>query len=275
MVKQVIMAKEMGFCFGVKRALDIVNNQQGELSILGDLIHNKTVIERLKEKGVRFIESIDEAKTKKIVITAHGAADSVKDKVQRNGFEMIDTTCPFVENIHKLTKEKEKEGYFIVLIGKPDHVEVKGIIKDLKHKLVVNNLENVEKLKNERAAVFCQTTQEADKVEKILEKIKKKVKEVEFYDTICEATKSRQSSAKEVAKKADIMIVVGGKHSSNTIRLKEVCSKIVETRHIEFPEELMKDWFKEKDVVGITAGASTPQDIISKVVGIIKTYNGG
>jgi len=270
MVKKIIMAKEMGFCFGVKRALDIVNNQKGELSILGDLIHNKTVIERLKEKGVRFIESIDKAKTKKIVITAHGVADSVKEEVKSKGFEVIDTTCPFVENIHKLTKEKEKEGYFVVLIGKPDHVEVKGIVKDLKNKIIVNNLEDAEKIRSDRVAVFCQTTQEVDKVKTILEKINENVREVQFYDTICESTKLRQNSAKEVAKKADIVVVVGGKHSSNTVRLKEVCSKIVETKHIEFPEELKKEWFNGKEVVGITAGASTPQDVIAEVVEIIK-----
>ncbi len=270
MSKKIILAKEMGFCFGVRRALDIVKKQDKNLSILGDLIHNKTVINRLKEKGVKFIDSLDKAKTKTIVITAHGAADSVKKKVLKKDFDLIDTTCPFVENIHRLTKKKEKEGYFIVLIGKPEHVEVKGITKDLKNKVVVNSVEDVDRLNNGKVAVFCQTTQEEDKVKKILAKIKEKAKEVRFYDTICEATKSRQSSAKDVANKVDIMIVIGGRHSSNTLRLKEVCSKIVETKHIEFPNELREEWFRNKEVVGITAGASTPQDIIDEVIDKIK-----
>lgn len=270
MAKEILLAKTMGFCFGVKRALEIVEDQNKPLNILGDLIHNKVVLNRLREQGVKIIQSLAEADSNTIVITAHGIADSVKNQIKEEGYNLVDTTCPFVEKIHVLTKQKEKEGYFIILIGKQDHVEVKGVVKDLKNKLVVENEEDVNKIKSNKLAIFCQTTQEIDKIKKIVSQIKTKVEDVVFYDTTCEATRTRQAAAKEVAEQADIMIVIGGKHSNNTQNLAKVCSEFIETHHIEFPEELQEGWLKDKNKIGITAGASTPPDIIDEIVKRIK-----
>ncbi|MDD5253681.1 MAG: 4-hydroxy-3-methylbut-2-enyl diphosphate reductase [Candidatus Nanoarchaeia archaeon] len=271
MQKIIKLAKELGFCSGVRRAIDIVEKQNKKLNVLGDLVHNKIVIENLKKKEISFISSIEEANSNVIVITAHGLAESVKKEIKNKGYEIIDTTCPFVEKIHKQTKEKEKNGYFIVLIGEKNHIEVKGVVKDLKNKIVIDDESEIKNIPDKKTAVFCQTTQDTEKAEFLLKRIKEKIKNVEFYDTICKATRDRQESAKQLAKEVDLMIVIGGKNSNNTLKLKDVCSSIIETKHIESIGEIDKSWFDNKKTIGVTAGASTPPYLIDEIVTKIKS----
>jgi len=269
---EIILAKSAGFCFGVYRTLDILEKEskKSKINILGDLIHNEFVVNDLRKKGINNIESLDEADTKNIVITAHGVPDSVKEEAKLKGFNVIDATCPLVEKVHNHAKEVEKKGYLPVVIGKEKHVEVKGITGNLKDYVVIENIEDIEKLKDKKVGVVVQTTENVDRVNEIVKRIKEITKETIFYDTICSATKERQKEAKELSKKVDLMIVIGGKKSNNTRKLFEICSKNTDAKQIENHKDLEKEWFNNVEKVGITAGASTPQVVINKVCSTIK-----
>jgi len=268
---EIMLAKSAGFCFGVYRALDIVEKEskKSKINILGDLIHNEFVVNDLRKKGINNIESLDEADTKNIVITAHGVPDSVKEEAKLKGFKVIDATCPLVEKVHNCAKDIEKKGYLVVVIGKEKHIEVKGITGNLKDYIVIENPEDIKKLKDKKVGVVVQTTENVDRVNEIVKKIKEIAKEVIFYNTICSATKERQKEAKEISKKVELMIVIGSKQSNNTKKLVEICSRNTETKHIKDYKDLEEEWFDVKKV-GITAGASTPNFIIEKVIEKIK-----
>ena len=270
---EITLAKSAGFCFGVKRALKIVEEEakKSKITILGDLIHNEYVVNALKNKGIDSAGSLDEVNSERLVISAHGVADSVKEKAKKI-VKVIDATCPLVEKVHACAKDIEKNGMHVVVIGQPNHTEVKGITGNLSNYTIIENVEEVGKLKDKNIGIVVQTTQDIDKVNEIVKKIKKTAKYVKFYDTICFATKDRQTEAKEISKKVDLMIVIGSKKSSNTKRLVEVCSRNTETKHVESDNDLDKRWFKKKKKIGITAGASTPNILIENVFNKIKNY---
>jgi 4-hydroxy-3-methylbut-2-enyl diphosphate reductase len=241
---------------------------------VGQLVHNPQVSESLKQNGVSLvpgIEDIEKIKTKKVMITAHGAAEKTKKQLDDAGFIVYDASCPLVMRVHQTIKSLVTKGYFPVVIGQKDHVEVKGIVGDLDDHLVINSEDDFIKIKdsgNRKLGIVTQTTQQTDKVEDLVEKIRALdyVDDVAFVNTICQPTRDRQIAVHELADQVDIMIVIGGFNSSNTKKLVHVCTeKGVEAHHIESFHQLNQEWFIGKQHVGITAGTSTPEDIINQV----------
>ncbi|MBD3164597.1 4-hydroxy-3-methylbut-2-enyl diphosphate reductase [Candidatus Woesearchaeota archaeon] len=266
--KKIELAHEMGFCFGVKRAIDEINklDKTKGVYVLGNLINNPTVVKELEEQGVSMIDAYRGIDKGIIVITAHGIKDSRIQDIKSKGLKVIDLTCPLVKKVHEITKKEEKKGRKILIFGDEEHTEVKGIAGNLHNYSIISDIQNIDKQDLECSTVVSQTTRSVEKFSEISNALKKRGKDIRVIDTICAATKNRQESAIALAKKSHIMIVIGGKISSNTKRLKETCSQYCETRHIETEKEIRSEWFFDKENIGITAGASTPDRIISKVV---------
>ena len=273
---KVSLASAMGTCFGVQDAINLAMSPEfnNELTIVGQLVHNPQVSDSLKKNGVSLvpgIEDIDKIKTKKVMITAHGAAEKTKQQLHDAGFIVYDASCPLVMRVHQTIKSLVTKGYFPVVIGQKDHVEVKGIVGDLDDHLVINSEEDfpkIEKSGNRKLGIVTQTTQQRDKVEALVEKIRALdyVDEVSFVNTICQPTHDRQVAVHELADQVDLMIVIGGYNSSNTKKLVHVCGeKGIEAHHIESFDQLDKNWFANKQHVGITAGTSTPENVINEV----------
>ncbi len=280
MAREILLAEHAGFCFGVRRAIEVVENlSENQVYILGQLVHNPQVVEKLKERGAFVIER-DQLDIPKpgdtVVITAHGVPDSLKEEARNRGLNVVDTTCPLVTLVHNKGRVLESQGYKILLYGNPNHVEVKGTIGNLKDAAVVNELIPINELEDyDKIALISQTTMAVSDFEEIQEKVKERYKktELKIVDTICNPTKLRQSSAKELAPKVELMIVIGGKNSSNTKHLYEVCSRYTQSLHIEKPEELNKELFEGKQKIGVTAGASTPDWVIQEVIEKIKSFD--
>jgi 4-hydroxy-3-methylbut-2-enyl diphosphate reductase len=273
---KVSLASAMGTCFGVQDAINLAMSPEfnNELTIVGQLVHNPQVSDSLKKNGVSLvpgIEDLDKIKTKKVMITAHGAAEKTKQRLQDAGFIVYDASCPLVMRVHQTIKSLVSKGYFPVVIGQKDHVEVKGIVGDLDDYLVINSEEDflkIEESGNRKLGIVTQTTQQRDKVEALLEKVRALdyVDEVSFVNTICQPTHDRQVAVHELADQVDLMIVIGGFNSSNTKKLVHVCTeKGIEAHHIESFDQLDKSWFAKKQHVGITAGTSTPENVINEV----------
>mgnify|MGYP003997725875 FL=1 len=273
---KVSLASAMGTCFGVQDAINLAMSPEfnNDLTIVGQLVHNPQVSDSLKQNGVSLvpgIEDIDKIKTKKVMITAHGAAEKTKQRLHDAGFIVFDASCPLVMRVHQTIKSLVTKGYFPVVIGQKDHVEVKGIVGDLDDHLVINSEEDfskIEKSGNRKLGIVTQTTQQRDKVEALVEKIRALdyVDEVSFVNTICQPTHDRQVAVHELADQVDLMIVIGGYNSSNTKKLVHVCGeKGIEAHHIESFDQLHKNWFVNKQHVGITAGTSTPENVINEV----------
>ncbi len=264
---KVRLAEESGFCFGVKKALDRIRDiSKDDVYVLGKLIHNPQVIEELKKSGVRFVEDIDEVNSGTLVISAHGVSDDVIVKAKEKGLEVIDTTCPLVKNVHNITKRLDDEGYRVIIFGDKKHTEVKGIKGNLKDPVIISDYSEIKELPDGKYALVSQTTQDVGKFIWISEELKKRFGDLVVSDTICSATKLRQESAERLAKEVELMIVIGGYNSANTKRLADICKGIVETKHIEKEDELKKEWFSDKENIGVTAGASTPESVIKKVI---------
>ena len=282
---KVSLASALGTCFGVKDAINLALDPsfQGKLTILGQLVHNPQVNISLKQNGVNVvngIEQINEIKTKKVMITAHGAAEKTKEKLEKAGFVVYDASCPLVMRVHKTIKVMVEKGFFPVVVGQENHVEVRGIVGDLEDYIVISNEKDLVKLKKTgktKFGIVSQTTQQVDKVEMLVNKIRDMdhVRQVHFVNTICQPTRDRQIAVRDLADQVDLMIVIGGYNSSNTKKLVQVCDeKKIEVHHIESYLQLKQKWFINKDHVGITAGTSTPENVINEVhQAIIKIAN--
>ncbi|MCM1529435.1 MAG: bifunctional 4-hydroxy-3-methylbut-2-enyl diphosphate reductase/30S ribosomal protein S1 [Alistipes sp.] len=276
-MNSVTVAKSAGFCFGVDRAVKMVYNElehNQSVATLGPIIHNTDVVNDMKARGARVIEDVDELLTEEtVVIRSHGIGRGVYDKIEAKGCRMLDATCPFVAKIHKIVDEKTKEGYLILIAGDVNHPEVQGIIGHCEQNFIVfkDNFELkaiFEKNQNflgKKLAFVAQTTYNIVVWEECLKVIPKDDPDIVIFDTICSATDTRQSDAAELAKNSDVMLVIGGKHSSNTVKLYEVCSRYCRTYHIENSEELTSLKLPCAGKIGITAGASTPAYIIKEV----------
>ncbi|MBI4389930.1 MAG: 4-hydroxy-3-methylbut-2-enyl diphosphate reductase [Nitrospinae bacterium] len=273
---KVSLASALGTCFGVKDAINLAMDPQfqSDLTIVGQLVHNRQVNESLNKNGVSLvnsIEEIDKIKTKKVMITAHGAAEKVKEKLADAGFIVYDASCPLVMRVHKTIKAMVQKKYFPVVIGQEDHVEVKGIVGDLEEFVVINDEKDLDKLRKvgkRKFGIVSQTTQQVEKVESLVKKIMEMdcVDEVNFVNTICQPTRDRQIAVRELADQVDLMIVIGGYNSSNTKKLVQVCEeRKIESHHIESTSQLSREWFVNKKHVGITAGTSTPEYVINEV----------
>ena len=273
---KVSLASALGTCFGVKDAINLALEPQfkGDLTIVGQLVHNRQVNESLKKNGVSVVDgadALDQIKTKKVMITAHGAAEKMKKKLADAGLIVYDASCPLVMRVHSTIKSMVDKNYFPVVIGQEDHVEVKGIVGDLDDYIVVGSEDDLEKLRatgKRKFGIVSQTTQQVGKVEHLVGKIRKMdcVDDVAFVNTICQPTRDRQIAVGDLADQVDLMIVIGGYNSSNTKKLVQVCDeKNVEAHHVEASSQLDKQWFTNKKHVGITAGTSTPEYIINDV----------
>lgn len=277
---EVKIAKNAGFCFGVKRAMKMAW-QELELSsdgiyALGPLIHNKQAVSRYEEKGLKTINELDEVPNEnRIIIRSHGVGENVYLDSKAKSLDIIDTTCPFVTKIHDIAKKYHDQGYSIIVIGDAKHPEVIGINGWCKNEAtIIKTLEDLENTKFDKSKKYCvvaQTTINLDLYNKIEEQLSNLLDEVVFNNTICAATKVRQEAAKSLSSEVDLMVVVGGKHSSNTQKLVQICEENVPTIAIEIVEELNKEDFKNYNTVGLTAGASTPDWIIEEVIEFIES----
>lgn len=276
---EVIRAKTAGFCFGVKRAVDTVYEQLEKASesttiyTYGPIIHNEEVVKDMKQKGVIVLQSeaeLDALTEGTVIIRSHGVEKAIYDKLNAKGIKIVDATCPFVKKIHNIVQKESINGNYIIIVGNPQHPEVEGIrgwagIKAV----VVQTKEDIDKLiipENEKVCVVSQTTFNYNKFKELVEIILKKSYDVSVLNTICNATKERQTEAQRIAEEVDAMIVIGDKHSSNTQKLFEICKNACkDTYYIQTLDDLDMNQLGSVETVGITAGASTPNNIIEEV----------
>ncbi|WP_341877495.1 bifunctional 4-hydroxy-3-methylbut-2-enyl diphosphate reductase/30S ribosomal protein S1 [Defluviitalea saccharophila] len=270
---EIIVANTAGFCFGVNRAVDSVykNIQQQPLYTYGPIIHNPQVVEELREKNVIPVHSVDEVNEGTIIIRSHGVAKDVYGAIEEKGLNYIDSTCPYVKRIHKIVDEHSKKGYQVVIVGDRNHPEVQGISGwSNGEAIIIEKPEELEGLNIPKTKPIClvsQTTYREDRFESVLKALKEHHYEVEGFNTICKATSDRQQEAVKISKMVDKMIVIGGRESSNTRKLYEICKNYCkETYHIETIKDLELNKFNSNDKIGITAGASTPARIIKEVI---------
>lgn len=276
---EIIIGKTAGFCFGVRNAVTKASEELGKTGktfCLGELVHNKQVTDELINKGMVFIESLDKADGK-VIIRSHGVEKNIYKEAETRNIELVDLTCPKVLHIHNIAEEYVNKGYFIVLIGKKDHPEMIGTVSFCgENYFVIENETNIEnalqefnKSGKQNMLVIAQTTYSLEKFNTIVNELKEKVAEqnLEIKNTICNATKERQEETEKIAKEVDAMIIIGGKHSSNSNKLYELAKKYCDkTYFMETEKELNVEDFKGIRKLGIMAGASTPQESIEKIV---------
>lgn len=273
-----ILAEHAGFCFGVKRALNLLEgalNQKKPIYTLGPLIHNPQVVEYFKKRGVKVVENLSQINEQDAVIVfrTHGVSPEIFSEARERGLSIIDATCPFVKRVQKKARQLLRQGYQVIIVGDPLHPEVQAINSWCENKAkIVNNQADLNTLHFcDKLGVVSQTTTNKDIWAKIVEDLKQKFPEAKTFNTICNATSQRQKAAKELASAVDLMIVIGGYNSSNTRKLAELCKNIgTKTYHIEEAKELDPVWLKKAKNVGITAGASTPDWIIKEVISKMK-----
>ena len=280
-MKEVILAKSAGFCFGVKRAVDTVYEQTGKKNVytFGPIIHNEEVVKDLEKKGVFVIntmEELDDITEGTVIIRSHGVSSAVYEALQKKGVEIVDATCPFVLKIHNIVKQESANDKQIVIIGNEKHPEVEGIMGWSKTQVhVVDTVEKAQNLQLDPQREVCivsQTTFNYNKFKELVEIISEKGYNIIIRNTICNATEERQTEAREIAKRVDAMIVVGGSSSSNTRKLYEICkNECKDTYYIQTLNDLDMTSLGKADCIGITAGASTPNNIIQEVYTNVRT----
>ncbi len=267
------LAEHYGLCFGVRDAIAQAEQLagRGALTILGELVHNPVVRERLAQRGVRegTLDDPDSAITPQVMITAHGASERKRAEWRGAGFGVADGTCPLVRHAHDQLRLLVSLGYFPVVIGKPGHVEVEGLIGDFPGACVVEKMEDIGRLpRHARYGVISQTTQPLDKVQTLVAAIREAQpeSEVRFSDTVCQPTKSRQNALRKLIAECDTLVVVGGHNSNNTLQLVAAASVAgLTVHHIERAEELDPAWFCGTEIVGLTAGTSTLKETVAAV----------
>lgn len=268
---RILRAKHLGMCFGVRDAIDLaVNTAANEpLTILGDLVHNDTVLAFLRSKGIRVERQLESVKTETAMVTAHGASQQSMRQAREQGHKIIEATCPLVHFAHRAIEELVRAGFHPVIIGKRDHVEVRGITNDLKaYDIVLSTDDILELTERPRYGVVAQTTQPIEKVQSLVLCLRNRFpkSEVRFTDTVCQPTKQRQSAAIEIAQESDVVVVAGGSSSNNTHQLVATCRRFCNhVYHIQNAEDLRKEWFYRAQIVGLTAGTSTPDSVIDEV----------
>ena len=284
--RNIKLAKFAGFCYGVKRAVDTVkklkaDNPDKNVYVLGELIHNTQVIQELDELGIKTIDELPEKGEGICVIRSHGASPEVFENIKKAGFEIVDLTCLDVKKVQQQAIELAKEGYFLVIVGKSEHPEVVAIKANAElwseNVVVASNSEILKQYedrikKHKKVGVVVQTTQRVENLSQIVDYLIPISKELRIKNTICSSTSMRQREARELAQNNDLMVVVGSKKSANTTHLAEILKDVTKTIHIENVSELKdyKDLIDSADDIAITAGASTPQSVIEKVVNELK-----
>lgn len=269
------IATKAGFCFGVKRAVDLAietSETSEHLYTLGQLIHNDQVTTRLKEHGVTVIDGLESIDSGEVIIRSHGVGKSVYQEASARHLNVLDATCPFVKKVHKIVDEHYNNGYEIIIIGDKDHPEIIGINGWCDHTgIIAKTFEELPDTLNGHYCLVAQTTLKQETWEQVVDVLTKKNVDFVGFNTICSATAERQSAAMALAREADLMIVIGGYHSSNTKKLYEICASLCkETVHVEKKSDLVVTNYKKYDIIGITAGASTPDWVIQEIVDYLK-----
>jgi 4-hydroxy-3-methylbut-2-en-1-yl diphosphate reductase len=268
---QIIRAAHLGMCFGVRDAIGLAleHADAGPLTILGDLVHNPTVLSALEAKGIAVAQDVAEVKTPTLMVTAHGTSERTLARTRALGLTVVEATCPLVHGAHRAVAALVSDGYHVVIIGQRDHVEVRGLTGDLDDFDVVLDEEGVQALEERpRIGIAAQTTQSIEKVEQLVASIRRRFprSQVRFVDTVCKPTKERQDAAIELARASDVVIVIGGATSNNTRELVKTCGRYCSrVHHVQTEADLSPAWFREAHTIGITAGTSTPDAVIDRV----------
>ena len=268
---RIIRAEHLGMCFGVKDAIALAleTARHEPLTVLGELVHNETVLAALKAKGVITGQPAERVNTQTVMVTAHGASERALRQTRALGLNVLEATCPLVRVAHHAVRKLAREGYHPVIVGKRDHVEVRGLTGDLDDFDVVLSEADVLELKEHpRFGVAAQTTQPIEKVRLLVNCLRQRFpnSEVRFIDTVCQPTKQRQHAAAELAQQCDVVVVIGGAQSNNTRELVETCSRYcAKVYHVQTAEDLRAEWLEGANRVGITAGTSTPDEVIQRI----------
>ena len=268
---RILQAEHLGMCFGVRDAIELALEQAGHgpLTILGDLVHNETVLEALRRRGIGIENDPAEVRAGTVMISAHGASERRIGQARSRGLAVMEATCPLVHLAHRAVARLVREGYHPVILGKRDHVEVRGLTEDLTEFDVVLSEADVAALtERSRFGVVAQTTQPIERVRELAGLIRQRFprSEVRFIDTVCQPTKQRQHAAVELAQHCDVVIVIGGAHSNNTRELVETCRRhCARVHHVQTAADLQAGWLAEAQAVGLTAGTSTPDVVIDEV----------
>jgi len=272
------LAKSAGFCFGVRRAIEIAQSaarSKQRVEMLGDIVHNEDVVKQMTHAGIRKVKNLSRGKNKTILIRAHGTPLKTLSKARHMGYKIVDATCPMVKEIHKIAVNMEKKYRSIIIIGDKRHDEVQGIIGHLKNKpLVINSPESIKEAgikRIKKACVVVQSTQNTEKVKQIVNILTRYIKDLRFFNTICNTTKRKQNEIRSMPLDNDVMIIIGSKKSANTKRLYEISKSINRRSYwIQSEKDLKPGWFKGARTAGVTSGASTPDSITDQVIAYIK-----
>ena len=276
---KIFLAKDAGYCFGVRDAVNLAYEsaeKYGEIYMLGDIVHNENVINDLNQAGAKVVGSLDEVPDgKPILFRAHGTPEETWEDVETKTVNIIDATCPLVQEIHDEVKKLSNEGRKIIIIGDHNHDEVVGIASQVSDAIVISNTNEATKLrKMKRAGVVTQSTQTIENVQAIVNILMTKVYDLNFVNTICFPTKRNQNQIKELAKQCDVMIVIGSFKSANSKRLTQLAQDInKKSFQVTCADELELEWFNGAKTVGLSAGASTPDNIINEVLKKLKRIN--
>jgi 4-hydroxy-3-methylbut-2-enyl diphosphate reductase len=268
---RILRAQHLGMCFGVRDAITLALDvaKQHPLTVLGDLVHNEVVLAELRKRGIRVAQDAAAVRTQAVMVTAHGASDLAMAKARGRGLEVIQATCPLVHVAHRAVARLVRDGYHPVIIGKRGHVEVRGLTEDLAEFDIVLSEAEIGELKERlRFGVAAQTTQPIEKVQALVRALRCRFPQSEicFADTVCQPTKQRQNAAVELAQQSDVVVVIGGQHSNNTQELVGTCRNFcARVFHVQTAADLRPEWFLSAENVGITAGTSTPDELINSV----------
>ncbi|MEI6785899.1 MAG: 4-hydroxy-3-methylbut-2-enyl diphosphate reductase [Verrucomicrobiota bacterium] len=268
---KIIRAEHLGMCFGVRDAIELARQKAATepLTVLGDLVHNETVLAELRARGVRIAQQVAAVDTPTVMITAHGASEKAIGRARERGLTVMEATCPLVRLAHRAVAKLARDGYHPVIVGKREHVEVRGLTEDLDaFDVVLSETDVLDLSERARFGVAAQTTQPIEKVRALVDLIRRRfpASEVRFIDTVCRPTKQRQHSAIELAQQADVVVVIGGEHSNNTQELVKTCRQYCgRVYHVQAANDLCEDWFDGAQTVGITAGTSTPDASIREL----------
>lgn len=270
---KILTAKRAGFCFGVRRAVDMAffaaqkdNKKKDSVYTLGPIIHNPQVVEKLKFKGVLPINDIDNVKIETLIVRTHGVPQEVSAKLANKEYEIVDATCPFVKNAQQYAKLLREKGYQPIVIGDKEHPEVQGLMSYAGDDVIVVNKDDTLPHLKSRVGIVAQTTQSVNVLKRFVCDAVGQVKELKVFNTICNFTALRLKETEEMANKVDVIIIVGGKNSANTTQLAHLCDSLsIAAYHVETVSEIRDEWFSTAHKVGLTAGASTPDWIIKEV----------
>jgi 4-hydroxy-3-methylbut-2-enyl diphosphate reductase len=273
------LAKSAGFCFGVKRALDIAlktASTHPHVYMMGNIVHNEDVTKQIEHAGIKKIAKLTDGKDKTFLLQAHGVGLDFIKKIKDLGYNIIDATCPMVKEIHGIARNMETQGYKIIIIGDKNHDEVRGIVGQLENKpILIEDASDIRfNKKISRAAVVVQSTQNVSKVLTLISLLKPYTKELKFFNTICRPTRLKQEDIKKMPLENDVMVIIGSKTSANTKRLYEISRSINKRSYrVHSKKDLKPGWFKNADSVGVTAGASTPDRTIKEIISCIRAMS--